>query len=140
MAWLASRLGMGVVSPLAPGPGGSRTAILRQGDHAVSVEWRPARSELGAGSTVRVEIVSRHGEAELAGIVTADDHVVQVVVRDRGRERVRRIYAAPRLTEVELLGRAMDDRSGDLIAAETLATAGRLLAGTARQDPERGKG
>ena len=128
VAWLASRLGMRVESPMRTGRDGRRKAALRQGDHLVAAEWRPARSGLGAGSTVRVEIVSRRSGAELAGIVTADDHTVNVTVQDRGRERVRRVYFAPRLAEVDLLERAMDDRTGDRISTETLAMAGRLLA------------
>jgi glucose-6-phosphate dehydrogenase assembly protein OpcA len=128
VAWLASRLGMSVVTPMRSEPDGCRTAVLRQGGHAVAAEWRPASSDLGPGSTVRVEIVSRHGRDELAGMVTADERSVQVTVQDRGRERAHRIYAAPRLREVELLERAIDDRAGDRIAAEALAVAGRLLA------------
>jgi glucose-6-phosphate dehydrogenase assembly protein OpcA len=130
VAWLASRLGMSVESPMRRGADGRLTAVLRQGDHQVAAEWRPAPSGLGSGSTVRVEIVSRRAGAELAGTVTADDRTVHVTVNDRGRERVRRVYAAPRLDEVELLARAMDDRAGASISAATLAMAGRLLAAT----------
>jgi len=128
VAWLASRLGMNVESPMRREADGRLAAVLRQGQHQVAAEWRPAPSGLGSGSTVRVEIVSRRAGAELSGIVTADDHTVSVTVNDRGRERVRRVYAAPRLDEVELLARAMDDRAGARIPAATLATAGRLLA------------
>jgi glucose-6-phosphate dehydrogenase assembly protein OpcA len=128
VAWLASRLGMSVVSPLRRDGDGRGVAVLRQDGHSVTAEWRPAPSGLGAGSTVRVEIVSRRGGSELVGVVTADDSAVYVTVQDGGRERIRRVFSAPRLTEVDLLERAMDDRSGDRIAAEALAMAGRLLA------------
>jgi hypothetical protein len=133
---------MRVVSPMKGGRDGRRKANLRQGDHSVAAEWRPAPSRLGAGSTVRVEIISRRAGAELAGIVTADDHTVNVTIQDRGRERVRRVYFAPRLTEVELLERAMDDRTGDRISTDTLAMAGRLLAEpeTPPTPTERGEG
>ena len=128
VAWLASRLGMSVVLPLRRGPNGRRTATLRQGDHQVAVELRPVCSDLSGGSTVRVEIVSRLRGAELVGDVTATDRVVDVVVRDQGRERARRAYVAPRLNDVALLVLAVEDSSGAPVAAEALAMAGQLAA------------
>lgn len=131
VAWLASRLGMGVVSPLRPAPGGRRVAVLRQLDHTVDVELRPASSDLGGGSTVRVEIVSRLRGAELIGDVTAGDRTVEVAVRDKGRERVRRIYLAPRLHDVDLLERAVEDSATHPVAVEALEMAGRLIGADA---------
>jgi len=128
VAWLASRLGMGVVLPLERGADGRRTATLRQGDHSVSIELRPVRSELGEGSTVRVEIVSRLRGAELVGDVAASDRAVDVAIHDKGRERVRRTYLAPRLGEVDLLERALEESAGDSVAVEVLAMAGHLIA------------
>jgi hypothetical protein len=128
VAWLASRLGMSVVLPLRRSPNGRRTATLRQGDHQVAVELRPVCSDLSGGSTVRVEIVSRLRGAELVGDVTATDRVVDVVVRDQGRERARRAYVAPRLNDVDLLVLAVEDSSGAPVAAEALAMAGQLAA------------
>ena len=127
VAWLASRLGMSVVSPLQGAPGGRRVATLRQREHRVDVELRPAGSELGEGSTVRVEIVSRLRGAELVGDVTAGDRTVEVAVRDKGRERVRRTYLAPKLRDVDLLERAVEDSATHPVAVETLAMAGRLI-------------
>jgi glucose-6-phosphate dehydrogenase assembly protein OpcA len=142
VAWLASRLGMSVVRPLRRGPNGRRTATLRQGDHQVAVELRPVCSDLSGGSTVRVEIVSRLRGAELVGDVTATDRVVDVVVRDQGRERARRAYVAPRLNDVDLLVLAVEDSSGAPVAAEALAMAGRLAAvePTAHQSTDRRRG
>ena len=128
VAWLASRLGMNVVAPMRRLPDGSRVATLRQGDHAVAVQWRPVCSDLGEGSTARVEIVSRLRGAELVGDVTAGDCTVEVALHDKGRERVRRTYQAPRLGEVDLLERALEDSVGDLVAGDALAMAGRLIA------------
>jgi glucose-6-phosphate dehydrogenase assembly protein OpcA len=128
VAWLASRLGMSVVLPLRRGPDGRRTATLRQGDHQVAVDLRPVCSDLSGGSTVRVEIVSRLRGAELVGDVTATDRVVDVVVRDQGRERARRVYVAPRLNDVDLLVLAVEDSSGAPVAAGALAMAGQLAA------------
>jgi len=142
VAWLASRLGMSVVLPLRRGPNGRRTATLRQGDHQVAVELRPVCSDLSGGSTVRVEIVSRLRGAELVGDVTATDRVVDVVVRDQGRERARRAYVAPRLNDVDLLVLAVEDSSGAPVAAEALAMAGQLAAvePTAHESTDRRRG
>jgi glucose-6-phosphate dehydrogenase assembly protein OpcA len=127
VAWLASRLGMTVVEPLRREPDGRRTATLRQRDHAVEVALLPVVSDLGSGSTVRVEIVSRLRGAELIGDVAAGDRSVEVVLCDNGRERVRRAYVGPRLTDVDLLGRAVEEGAADPVAVHALAMAGRLL-------------
>ncbi len=118
---------MGVASPLRRVDGGRRVATLRQLDHEVEVELRPASSHLGEGSTVRVEIVSRLRGAELVGDVTAGDRTVEVAVRDKGRERVRRTYLAPRLRDVDLLEGAVVESATDPVAVEALAMAGRLI-------------
>ena len=128
VAWLASRLGMGVVLPLERSVDGRRTATLRQGDHSVAIELRPVRSDLEKGSTVRVEIVSRLRGAELVGDVAAGDCTVDVAIHDKGRERVRRTYLTPRLGEVDLLERALEEGAGDSVAVEVLAMAGHLIA------------
>jgi glucose-6-phosphate dehydrogenase assembly protein OpcA len=130
VAWLASRLGMTVVEPLHRQDDGTRTATLRQGDHAVEVLLRPGSSELGAGSTILVEIMSRLRGTELIGSVAAGDRTVDVSIRDNGRERVRRSYAAPRLTDVELLGRAIEGSTPDPVAVHALAMALALLRGS----------
>jgi glucose-6-phosphate dehydrogenase assembly protein OpcA len=127
VAWLASRLGMTVVEQLRRGSDGRRTATLRQKDHAVEVVLRPVASDLGAGSTVRVKIVSRLRGAELVGEVAAGDRTVDVLLRDNGRERVRRVYVAPRLTDVDLLGLAVEEGAAEPVAVNALAMAGRFL-------------
>lgn len=129
VAWLASRLGMSVLSPLSRGEKSRRVATLRQKDHPVEVVLRPVSSDLGPGSTARVEIASRLRGAELVGRVTADDRSVNVSVYDNGRERVRRTYAAPRLSEVELLARSVEQGGSDPVALGALATINHLLAG-----------
>lgn len=127
VAWLSSRLGMSVVEPIRRRSDGRRHATLRQKDHAVEILLRPAVSNLGAGSTVRVEISSRLRGAELLGSVVAGDRTVEVSILDNGRERVRRSYVAPRLTDVELLGRAVEEGASDPVAVQALAMANRLL-------------
>ena len=127
VAWLASRLGMTVVAPIRRDGKGRRVATLKQKDHEVAVVLQPTTSDLTPGSTVKVEITSRLRGAELVGSITADDRTVEVSIRDDGRERVRRTYAAPRLTDVDLLGLAVEEGASDPIAVQALATAHRLL-------------
>ncbi len=146
VAWLASRLAMNVVSTLSRSDDGRRVATLRQKEHEVQVQLRPVVSSLGAGSTVSVSIESRLRGAELIGSVTAGDYSVDVSIRDNGRERVRRRYPSPRLTDVDLLGHAIESDVADPVAVGTLATAHRLLGvesaahkpgGSNRQSQER---
>jgi glucose-6-phosphate dehydrogenase assembly protein OpcA len=127
VAWLASRLGMTVVKPISRDVAGRRVATLRQKEHEVAVVLQPADSDLGAGSTVRVEITSRLRGTELIGNITADDHTVEVSIREDGRERVRRSYAAPRLTDIDLLALGVEEGAADPIAVHALATARGLL-------------
>lgn len=139
VAWLASRLGMTVVKPLERAPAGWRTATLRQRDHEVSVSLRPAISDLGEGSTVRVELSSRLRGAELVGLLTAGDCTVDVVVNDCGRERVHRTYNAPRLDEVGLLTRAVQEGGTDPLALEILDMARRILGAAPGYAPASGE-
>jgi glucose-6-phosphate dehydrogenase assembly protein OpcA len=127
VAWLASRLGMTVTQAIRREPDGRRTAMLRQKDHTVDVVLQPVVSDLGPGATVRVKIESRLRGAELAGEVAAGDRSVDVLLCDNGRERVRRVYVAPRLTDVDLLGRAVEEGAADPVSVHALAMAGRLL-------------
>jgi glucose-6-phosphate dehydrogenase assembly protein OpcA len=127
VAWLASRLGMTVVAPLGREDGGRRVATLRQGDHDVEVVLRPAVSDLGPGATVRVEISSSLRGVELIGRISGGDRSVEVSILDNGRERVRRSYLGPRLTSVDLLGRAVEEGAPDPVAVQALAAASRLL-------------
>jgi hypothetical protein len=127
VAWLASRLGMSVMSPLGHPRAGTRTATLRQRDHVVKVELRPVKSGLGPGSTVRIQIASSRRGSELEGIVSAGDRSVEVEVLEMGRQRIRRVFLAPRLNEVDLLERAIEDGPSDLLAAGTLAMAARII-------------
>ena len=66
---------------------------------------------------------------------TADDRTVEVSIKDDGRERVRRSYVAPRLTDVDLLELAVEEGAADPIAVHALATARRLLG--VESDPQK---
>jgi glucose-6-phosphate dehydrogenase assembly protein OpcA len=126
VAWLTSRLGMTVHTALRR-DANPMTATLRQRDHSVEVILRPVASELAPGSTVRVVITSKLRAGELVGEITAGDESVEVCVFDNGRERVKRTYMAPRLTDGDLLGLSVQEHAADPVAVEALAMASRLL-------------
>jgi glucose-6-phosphate dehydrogenase assembly protein OpcA len=127
VAWLASRLGMTVHDPLRRRPDGRRVATLRQKNHAVDVVLQPTGSGLPAGSTVRVVITSRIRGTDLVGEVTASDRDVEVTVRDRGRDRIKRTYLAPRLNDVDLLSLSIQENAADRVSVQALAMIHRLL-------------
>jgi glucose-6-phosphate dehydrogenase assembly protein OpcA len=139
VAWLASRLGMTVVESLGRVRAGHRAATLRQRDHQVAVSLKPAMSILGAGSTVRVELTSRLRGAEMTGILTAGDRTVDVVIMDHGHERVRRTYNAPRLDEIALLTRAVQEGGTDPLALGILDMARRILVASPKPVPSSGE-
>jgi hypothetical protein len=74
-----------------------------------------------------VEIESRLRGAELIGSVTAGDRAVEVSIHDNGRERVRRSYPSPRMTDVDLLGHAVEEGAANPVSVAALSTAHRLL-------------
>jgi glucose-6-phosphate dehydrogenase assembly protein OpcA len=126
VAWLASRLGMTVHQALRR-EGSDRKATLRQRDHGVEVVLRPGGSDLPPGSTARVVISSKLRSGELVGEISAGDEAVDVCVREDGHERARRVYLAPRLTEVDLLGLSVQEHAADPVSVQALAMAHRLL-------------
>lgn len=137
VAWLASRLGMSVVSPLEPVSPARRSvgfrAELDQGDHAVQVRLEAVDSPLPDGTTVAVRIVADGGRTPLTADVMAEAEMVRVRVRV-GRRRVRdRAFRARRRTEIELLSEAVEWGGRDRVTADALRKAGELVA-TATDD------
>ena len=145
VAWLASRLEMSVVRPLAPmvpkgpavrtkrggrvatqpSPGLAATLRDRHGD--VAVVMRPIQSEMPSGTTLRVELLADRRGSELRADVTAE-------TRDRpgarvaGRDRVlERSFKAPRRDDVDLLGEAIEVGGRDPLAVETTQMAAELV-------------
>ncbi len=153
-AWLASRLGMRVVSPLAPlapleakGRGGAGSsgrlrpgerpplhrglaARLRSGTTDVAVVIRPVASLMPAGTTLRVELLASWRGSELRADVTAEAENVHVHAWRDGVEAMDRTFKAPRRTEVDLLGEALEMGGRDPLATGTIRMAA-LLAGPA---------
>ncbi|MDP2350437.1 MAG: glucose-6-phosphate dehydrogenase assembly protein OpcA, partial [Chloroflexota bacterium] len=145
-AWLASRLGMRVVSPLAPverkGRGVAASGRLRPGEKAplhrglaarlrsgasdVSVVIRPVASPMPAGTTLRVELLASWRGAELRADVTAEAENVHVHAWLDGVEAMDRTFKAPRRTEADLLGEALEVGGRDPLAMDTILMAARL--------------
>ncbi|MHB8891424.1 MAG: glucose-6-phosphate dehydrogenase assembly protein OpcA [Candidatus Limnocylindrales bacterium] len=146
-AWLASRLGMRVVSPLTPveskgrlgaSAGRSRpgekprlhrglAARLRSGSSDVSVVIRPVTSPMPLGTTLRVELLADRRSSELRADVTAEAENVHVHVWLDGVEAMDRTFKAPRRTEVDLLGEALETGGRDPLAVDTIRMAARLV-------------
>ena len=147
VAWLASRLGLRVVRPLAPvgrsarqarrGPAGhanSRTilghglaAALSDGKGEVSVVVRPVASPVRAGNTLRVELLFERRGSELRADVTAEQETVRVHVWQDGVEALDRRFTSPRRTDVDLLAQAIEASGHDRVAEDTLRSAAALV-------------
>jgi glucose-6-phosphate dehydrogenase assembly protein OpcA len=148
VAWLASRLGLRVVTPLhaVSGPaGGSKrgrpagttgtkaavgrglAATLSDGRGEVAVVVRPVTSPVPAGTTLRVELLCERRGSELRADVTAEQETVRVRVWQDGVEALDRAFTAPRRNDVDLLAQAIEASGRDRVAAEALATAAALV-------------
>ena len=142
VAWIGSRLGMGVERPLAPaampkvskptGPGAKPAlhrglaATLRGSRSEVAVVLRPIESRMPAGTTLRVEILSERRGSELRADVTAEAETVHVRVWLDGVAALERAFLAARRTEVDLLADAIEAGGSDPIARDAIRFAARL--------------
>jgi glucose-6-phosphate dehydrogenase assembly protein OpcA len=144
VGWLASRLGLTVVKPLAPVTGsaqiggafraqhGARSkpamsrglaATLSDGRADVSVVIRPVTSTMPAGTTLRVELLSVVRGSELRTDVTAEAETVHVRVWHDGVEVLERGFRAARRTDVDLLAEAIESGRRDPVAHGALRAA-----------------
>ena len=147
VAWLASRLGMSVVKPLAivaerpaasrskPAPSGrpmvsrGMAATLSQGRGEVAVVLRPVVSSMPAGTTLRVELLAERRGSELRADVTAEAEAVHVRVWQDGVEAFERRFLAARRGEVDLLAEAIETGRREDIATVSLRAAAKLVGG-----------
>jgi glucose-6-phosphate dehydrogenase assembly protein OpcA len=147
VAWLASRLGMSVVKPLAavaeragasrskPAPGGrpvlsrGMAATLSQGRSEVAVVLRPVVSAMPPGTTLRVELLAERRSSELRADVTAEAEAVHVRVWQDGVEVLERRFLAARRGEVDLLAEAIETGRREDIATGSLRAAAELTGG-----------
>ena len=145
VAWLASRLGMTVTSPLAPAEAKGRAvatrprpgehpplhrglhAKLRSGATDVAVVIRPVPSPMPPGTTLRVEILAERRGAELRADVTAEAENVRVHAWLDGVEAMDRTFRTPRRADVDLLGEALEVGGRDPLAVEAMRMAALLI-------------
>jgi glucose-6-phosphate dehydrogenase assembly protein OpcA len=129
VAWLASRLGMSVVSPIQAGtePWSGYDALLRFGRRRVPVTVRPVESKAPRGTTLSVDLHAKRNRSELTVDVTA--HADGVIVRATldGQAIPERIFIAPRRAEAELLAETIDAAGRDAISTQVLAMAAVLV-------------
>jgi glucose-6-phosphate dehydrogenase assembly protein OpcA len=147
VAWLASRLGLSVVKPLAAAAekaGAQRSkpahgakpvvsrgmgAVLSDGRGEVSVVVRPVVSAMPAGTTLRVELLAERRGSELRADVTAEAEAVHVRVWQDGVEVLERRFLAARRGEVDLLAEAIEAGRREDIATGSLRAAAELTGG-----------
>jgi glucose-6-phosphate dehydrogenase-like protein OpcA len=128
-AWLASRLGMAIVSPLR---GGTKAwsgydALLRLGRRRVPVTLRPVESKAPRGTTLSVDLHARRNRSHLDVHVTAEaEGVVVKAALDHDSMPDRR-FLAPRKRESDLLAETIEAPGRDHIAADVLAKAAELI-------------
>ena len=142
VAWMASRLGLHVVKPLAPviGPPaparhGVRStlsrgyaATLRQGTSDVAVVIRPVLSTTPAGTTLRVELLCERRGSELRVDVTAEAESVGVRAWQDGVEILDRRFNAARRTEADLLAEAIEAGGRDHVSDDAVRMAALIAA------------
>jgi hypothetical protein len=146
VAWLGSRLGMRVAKALAPitarGPAIPRNvrsaspqldpglgATLKDGQREVAVVVKPSLSELPSGTTLRVELLAERRGSELRADVTAEKDKVRVRVWVDGIDALERTFNAPRRSDTDLLGEAIEIGGRDPLARETTRMAAALVGG-----------
>ena len=142
IAWLASRLGLLVIRPLAPvpavpltarpgtrpAPGRGYAATLRQGTADVAVVIRPVLSATPPGTTLRVELLCDRRGSELRVDVTAEAESVEVRAWQDGIEVLDRRFNAARRTEADLLAEAIEAGGRDQVADDAVRMAALIAA------------
>jgi glucose-6-phosphate dehydrogenase assembly protein OpcA len=154
VGWIASRLGLSVVKPLAPVVGRGSTgragraprsgaarpasgkpvlgrglaATLSDGRADVAVVARPVVSVMPSGTTLRVELLAERRGSELRADITAESETVHVRVWQDGVEAWDRSFRAPRRTDVDLLAEAIESGRRDPVAVGALRSAAALVA------------
>ncbi len=148
VAWLGSRLGLGVAAALRPtaAPPGrgldGRPAdasapdddlgvplvgTLRGGRRRIEVAVIPTASQMPPGTTLTVELAARHRSSHLAVIVSAEADAVIVRSTLEGEALPERRFMAPRRTEPELLGETIESVGRDPVSLDALRMAAELV-------------
>lgn len=129
VAWLASRLGMAVASPVRAGTEAwsGYDAVLRLGRRRVPVTLRPVESTAPRGTTLAVDLHAKRNHSELTVDVTASADGVVVRATLDGEAIPERTFMAPRRREAELLAETIDAAGRDAISKAVLAMAAVLV-------------
>jgi glucose-6-phosphate dehydrogenase assembly protein OpcA len=129
VAWLASRLGMSVVTPLRAGTEAWRgyDGLLRFGRRRVPVTLRPVESTAPRGTTLIVQLHATRAHSQLWVEVTAYADGVVVQASLDGEPMPERRFVAPRKREADLLAETIETAGRDQISSEVLAMAARLV-------------
>ena len=143
VGWLASRLRLSVVKPLAEAPrakpssgrpaankpvlGRGLVATLSDGRGEVGVVVRPVVSSTPSGTTLRVELLAERRGSELRADVTAEADTVHVRVWQDGVEALDRQFRATRRSDVDLLAEAIESGRRDPVAVGALRSAAALV-------------
>ena len=129
VAWLASRLGMTVVTPLRAGTEAwsGYEGLLRYGRRRVPVGLRPMESTSPRGTTLNVQLHATRARSQLWIEVTAYADGVVVQASLDGQPMPDRRFFAPRKREADLLAETIESAGRDPITGEVLAMAARLV-------------
>jgi glucose-6-phosphate dehydrogenase assembly protein OpcA len=144
IAWLASRLDLPVLEPLAPARSGGRplpasrglAATLGRDGHEMTAIVRPVASAMKPGTTLRVELLAQRRGAELRADITAEAETVRARVWEDGIEALERSFRAPRQRDVDLLMQAIEHPGADPVTAGAIHAAGDLLGRAAPHSHE----
>lgn len=148
VAWLASRLGWHVRTPLhaiaekgaaaatargrghvtgRPVVGRGLAATMTDGKGEIAVVVRPLLSPMPAGTTLRVELLAERRGSELRADVTAEAETVRARVWLDGVEALDRAFLAARRNDVDLLAEAIEAGGRDPVAMGAIHAAARLV-------------
>ena len=129
VAWLASRLGMTVLTPMRPGTEAwsGYDGLLRHGRRRVPIALRPIESTAPRGTTLIVQLHATRAGAQLWVEVTAYAEGVVVQASLDGDPMPERRFLAPRKREADLLAETIEAAGRDPIGGQALAMAARLV-------------
>lgn len=128
-AWLATRLGMSVDSPMRPGTEAwsGYDGLLRHGRRRVTVALRPVESQTPRGTTLIVQLHATRSRSQLWVEVTAYADGVVVQASLDGEPMPERRFLAPRRREADLLAETIETAGRDPLTGQVLAMAARLV-------------
>ena len=128
VAWLASRLGMSVVKPLAATGAPGLVGTMRSRRRRVEVRLQPEASSLARGRTLRIDLDATRRGVELRVTATADAEMVMVEAWRNGERFRHRPYVAPRRTDVDMLAEVIESVGQNAWTDRAIQMAAALVA------------